>query len=314
MKDLYQILGVNKGASDDEIKKSYRKLAKKYHPDTNQGDEKIAEKFKEISAAYNVLSNKENRTQYDSGTIDADGNVKNPFGGGFGGGGGGGAHGFEDVMRNFGGGGGGRGGFSQSSGPEDMFSDLFSGFGRGRKQQGTSRRASLKGADVNYKVSIPFMDAVNGSAMKLGLKNGKTVNVKIPKGVKDGQQIKLSGQGERGLSGKAGDALIKVSVKAHPYFRREDDNIMLDLPISLPEAILGGKVNVPTVHGKVALKIPKGASSGTKMRLKGKGVGKGDQYVILKITLPDEADKDLEKAIEKWAKKHPYDPREKMKD
>lgn len=325
MKDLYQILGVPRTASEAEVKKAYRSLAKKLHPDVNMGDDKIAERFKEVSAAYAIIGDKDQRAKYDRGDIDASGAIRNPFAGA-------GAEAkqsevFEEILRNFGGGargfgggGGGRGGADFSGSAEDVFANLF-GFGRGggprgRGTQGGQRRSALKGQDVTYKLSVSFLEAANGVTRKVTLQTGKTLNVKIPEGVKDGQQIRLAGQGPKGMAGgRAGDALIKIAVKTHGFFKREDNDIILELPITLDEAVLGAKIQVPTVSGAVAMNVPKGSSSGKRMRLKGKGLkhGKkhGDQIVILKIVLPEKADAELEKAIKKWRKSHDYSVRTK---
>jgi len=300
MRDLYSVLGVDRNAGEAEIKKAYRKLAKELHPDQRKNDEKAAERFKEVSAAYAILGDKDKRRRYDRGEIDETGQERAPFAadaagaqdfGGFGGfrpGGGGGQAEFTDA--------------------EDLFADLF-GFGaRARKAR------ARKGRNVNYRLKVGFRDAVKGTTRRVSLSNGRTLDVKIPAGVQDGQQIRLSGQGEHGEGGgPPGDALVTVHVAPHPYFRREGEDIHLDLPITLDEAVLGGKVTVPTVDGNVNLTIPKNASSGKRLRLKGRGVpgkaGRGDQYVTLKIVLPEAPDEKLEAAIAKWAKGRSDDPR-----
>ncbi|MCH8861394.1 MAG: J domain-containing protein [Proteobacteria bacterium] len=334
MKDLYQILGVSRSAGVTEVKKAYRKLAKKLHPDANMGNETIAERFKEVSAAYAIIGDKEQRARYDRGDIDASGAIRNPFAGA-------GADAkqsevFEEILRNFGGGvrgfGGGRGraggggpaGFDFSGSAEDIFADLF-GFGRARGARGgrpgagqrRSGSSPLKGQDAVYKLTVPFLDAARGVTRQVTLQTGKTLNVKIPEGVKDGQQIRLAGQGPRGMAGgRPGDALIKITVKPHSFFRLEGNDILLELPITVDEAVLGAKIQVPTVSGAVAMKVPKGSSSGKRLRLKGKGLKSGrkhgDQIVILKIALPEKSDPDLEKAISKWRKNHEYSVRAKF--
>lgn len=280
MKDPYSVLGLSQNASEADIKKAYRGLAKKHHPDTKPGDEATAEKFKEISAAYALLSNKEMRERYNRGEINTDGSEK----------------GFAGHPGQ----GGGFGGFGDGFDPEEIFSSFFGGGGARRKAR------PAKGPDAGYKLTIDFIDAVEGAKKQITLENGKTLNVAIPVNVKEGQQIRLKGQGSPGTAGgPAGDALIEVNIRNHAYFRREGNDIHLELPITLSEAVLGGKVNVPTTHGSVTLSIPKGSSSGKTLRLKGKGCKNaksgtsGNQYVKLMIMLPDESDTKLEKALGK---------------
>lgn len=326
MKDPYQILGVKKSDNDAHIKSAYRKLAKELHPDRNPDDEKIADRFKEVSAAYSILGDKDKRAQFDSGEIDAGGAQQNPFAGGGGRGGGhpfggaGQAGDFEDILRQFTQGGGGQGRsqggpqFESQGGGGGGFGDMF-GFGRGAKQQ---RRSPLKGSNALYKLEVEFVDSIKGTSTRLKLKNGKTVDVKIPAGVKHGQQIRLTGQGEKGMPGtKKGDAMIEIIVKPHKFYYREADNIYLDVPITIDEALLGGSLSIPTIWGAVKMKIPEGTSSGTKLRLKGKGVHgkkvKGDQYISLNIVMPEEIDDELRKSIEKWRDRKGYKVRENFK-
>ncbi|MGY8986510.1 MAG: DnaJ C-terminal domain-containing protein [Sphingomonadales bacterium] len=315
MKDPYKVLGVSRSSSDADIKKAYRKLAKKLHPDANQGDEKIAERFKEVSASNNIIGDSKNRAKFDSGEIDGSGNRQNPFAGsgdqttgnpGF--------TGFEDIVRNFGGGGRrGQSQFGHMGNNGDMFSNLF-GFGQGGSSGGHKKSARLKGTDVKYSLKIDFVEAALGRKKEVILQNNKKLNVRIPAGVKEGQIIRLTGQGGSGIEGtKLGDALIEVSIRKHPFFIRDRENISLDIPISLDEAILGGKITIPTIHGPVTMSIPPGTSSGKKLRLKGKGstIGglKGDQFVTLKISLPEKIDDELREAINKWRDRHSYSPR-----
>ncbi len=317
MQDPYKVLGVSKSSSDAEIKKAYRTLAKELHPDTNQSNEKIAERFKEVSAANNIIGDPKARAKFDSGEIDASGNQQNPFAGAGGAGGAHGFAGFEDIVRNFGGAsgmGGPRAQFEQGGNDGDMFSNLF-GFGRGKgggpqKQ----RRGPLKGDDVKYALKIDFVEAALGATKQVTLQNDKKLNVKIPAGVKEGQTIKLSGQGDPGASGsKSGHALIEISIRKHSFFERDGDDISMDIPISLDEAILGGKIAIPTIHGPVTISIPSGTSSGKKLRLKGKGLNigskKGDQFVNLKIVLPEKIDDELRDAINNWRERQSYSPR-----
>lgn len=240
-------------------------MAKDLHPDKNPDNEAIAERFKEVSAAYSILGDKDRRAKFDRGEIDSSGAERNPFAGAGGGGFAGGA-GFEDAF--------GRGGFGgRATGPggDDLFSELF-GFGRGRAQQ---NRGPQKGQDVTYQVTVGFMDAAKGAVRRVTLEGGKELDVKIPAGVQTGQQIKLSGQGRPGQkSGPSGNALVKITVADHPFFTRDGLNINLDLPITIDEAVMGATVSVPTIAGKVSLKVPKNSSSGRRLRLKGKGIQK----------------------------------------
>lgn len=306
MRDLYDILGVSRSASDAEIKSAYRKLAKELHPDTNPGDEKVEERFKEVSAAYHILGDPKQRKLYDSGAIGPDGQQRQQHRYEYAGGGsrqGGGAEGFS-----FGG-----GGFDA----EDLFADLF-GHRRGRAQaRGGAGAGPARGADRTYKISVDFIDAAKGATRRIGMPDGKKLDVKIPPGIENGQQIRLKGLGHPGPGGlPAGDALVEITVNDHEHFRREGDDVLLDLPISLDEAVLGAKIAVPTIDGAVNMTIPKGANSGQSLRLRGKGIARkggerGDQYVRLQIMLPEKADEELESLIEKWARTHRYDVRGK---
>lgn len=303
MKDPYSVLGVSKSSTDAELKKTYRTLAKKLHPDINAGDEKIAERFKEVSAAYALLRDKELRARYDRGEINPDGSEK-----GFGGGG------FHPHAGGMGRGGMGGGRFGEGFDPEEIFASIFGG---GRRQRQARRQ---KGQNKNYRISVSFLEAAKGGKKPLTLGNGKTLNVTIPENVKEGQKIRLKGQGDEGIGGgPAGDAIIEIAITQHAYFKCEGNDIHLDLPITLEEAVLGEKVNIPTIDGTVAMTIPKGSSSGRVMRLKGKGTTdpktkkRGDQFVKLQIMLPPEPDEALEKAIKKWTKDKTQDVRSHMK-
>ncbi|HPF45427.1 MAG: J domain-containing protein [Alphaproteobacteria bacterium] len=297
MRDPYTVLGVSKDTSPADLKKTYRKLAMKYHPDQNPGDEKMSEKFKEVSAAYALLSDEKMRARYDRGEINPDGSEKgfagyrqnahaggNPFGG---------ASGFS--------------GFGAGFDAEDLFSSLFGG-GRTRTHRA---KPSARGEDKTYNINIDFLDAVLGSKKQVRLENGKTLNINTPVNVREGQQIRLKGQGGAGIGGGPnGDALIEVHINKHPYYTLKGNDIHMELPITLEEAVCGGKVTVPTISGKIALTIPKNSSSGKLMRLKGRGaedpktMKKGDQFVKLMVTLPAEADSELEKFIKKWSAKN----------
>ena len=299
--DLYQRLGIKRGASEAEVKKAYRSLAKQLHPDRNQDNPKAAERFNQITQAYDILSDKDKRARYDRGELDEEGNPKSPFGNGFGGGGyGGGASGAGRGSP----GGGQPGGFEGFEGAatadlSDLFEGLFSGSRGGRRT-----RAPQKGADVAYRLKVPFLDAATLAPQRVTLAAGKTIDVKLPNGVEEGSKIRLAGQGQPGPGGK-GDAIIAIEIAGHPHFTRDGKDIRLSLPISLTEAVLGGKIKAPTPEGPVMLTVPKGATSGKVLRLKGRGftdkAGKrGDLLVSLAIDIPP-GDAALETFIEGWA-------------
>ena len=266
--DLYQQLGIARGASEAEIKKAYRSLAKQLHPDRNKDNPKAAERFSKVSQAYEILSDKDKRARYDRGEIDEDGNPKMPFGAGFGGGArsthGGGASGFEGFPG---------GGFSGDAADlSDLFEGLFGGAssrrGGGGFGGGFNRRSAPppKGADVAYRLKVPFLDAAALKPQRVTLAGGKTIDLKLPKGLEDGAKIRLAGQGQKGPGGN-GDAIVSIEIAPHPYFVREGNDIRLTLPVTLKEAVLGAKVKAPTPDGPVMLTVPKGATSGKVLRL-----------------------------------------------
>jgi DnaJ-class molecular chaperone len=320
--DYYKILGVERGATSAEIQKAYRKLARKYHPDLHPDDAAAKQKFKEVQQAYDVLNDEKKRQMYDRYGADfermgAGGGAggQAPFGWG-GGGGGTGAEGF-DFSQIFGGGAGGGGGFD--------FSELFGQFGRGGEAGGpatgggrrTRGRAAAKGADVESEVVVPFKTSIVGGEMPLRLRrsDGQTEElvVKIPRGIDDGKKIRLRGKGEPSPAGN-GDLLVTIRVESHPYFHRRGDNLYVKLPVTLAEAAEGAKVDVPTPEGTVTLRVPAGASSGTKLRVKGHGVapaGKpaGDLFADVQVVLPGKYSADELEMIRKLDAKHKLEPR-----
>ncbi|MFJ2468018.1 DnaJ C-terminal domain-containing protein [Glutamicibacter sp. NPDC087583] len=298
-KDFYAILGVSKDASEADIKKAYRKLARKYHPDTNQGDAAAEKKFKDISEANSVLSDKEEREQYDA--IRAMGGGAR-FSAGGGPGGPGGQAGFEDIFSNlFGGGGAG----ARGRGGQPDFSDLFGGgggFGGGGFGQSAPPR---KGADRTASTTISFSGSIKGTTIGLREQNGEVIDVRIPAGIKDGQSVRVRGKGQPGAAGN-GDLLVKVKVSEHPFFKREENNIRIHVPVTFAEAVLGAKIHVPTLDGdSVAVKVPAGSNSGRTLRLKGRGVktskATGDLLIVLDVAIPQNLSDAAKKAVEDFA-------------
>jgi DnaJ-class molecular chaperone len=310
--DPYQELGVSRSASADEIRKAFRKLAKQFHPDQNPGNNGAEERFKRISAAFDILGDDDKRKKFDAGQIDADGRetARGFRPGGPGAGGPFGAGGFQ-------------GGGFQGQDPDVDFGDILSEmFGRG----GAGGRAGFggfagaappqRGQDLRAQLDISVEEAVQGGRKRISFSDGRTLDVTIPKGAAEGQVLRLKGQGNQGRAG-AGDALIELQIAPHPVFKREGANLVMDVPISVPDAVLGGKVEAPTPDGPVTLTVPKGANSGQLMRLKGRGLGdaasgkRGDLLARLMVTLPDKPDSELEAFAEAWRKDRPYAPRRK---
>ena len=302
-RDPYQELGVSRTASADEIRKAFRKLAKQHHPDTNPGDKAAEERFKQVSAAFDILGDAEKRKKFDAGEIDADG---------------------RETMRGFGGGG---GPFGQQGGPwggqgrysetmeggdlGDLFSEILGRRGGGGGFGGFSQR----GSDVRAKLEIDLEEAIHGAKKRIAFSDGRTIDVTIPKGAEEGQTLRLKGQGSPGRGGP-GDAFIELVMRPHPIFRREGEALVMDLPVSIPDAVLGGKVEARTPDGAVTLTIPKGANSGQSLRLKGKGLSdsrgkRGDLLARIVLMLPDKPDPELEGFAERWRKERPYTPRKK---
>ena len=287
MADPYETLGVRRGDSEEAIRKAYRKLAKRHHPDLNPGDKQAAERFKTINAANDILSDPEKRARFDRGEIDAEGRetaaahaaaaggtmpAPNPMAAG--------GHGFsaEDLETLFGG----------------AFGEGLGG-GRGR--------------DMHYSLTVSFLEAAAGAVRRVTLPDGRTLDVTIPPGVRDGHVLRLRGQGRAGARGAAGDALVEISVAPHRLFRREGDDIVIDLPITLQEAVLGATIEVPTVKGRVRLAVPPGSGDGTRLRLKGRGIAGGHQYVVLHPVLPPGEEPALAAFLRDWQPARPFNPR-----
>lgn len=302
MKDPYEILGVSRTATADEIKKAYRKLAKKLHPDLNPGQKDVEAQFKEVTGAYDLLSDAEKRRRFDAGEIDAAGQERPE----------------RQYYRQYAYSNDGAryaGDFGDDGGVgEDIFSELFGRAGRGRR----TGNIRMRGSDVTYTLEVPFLDAARGARKRLTLPDGRTLDVNIPAGTHDRQMLRLKGQGSPGIGGgPAGDAYIEIHVAPDAHFRSKDNDVHLDLPVTLQEAVLGGRVEVPTIDGTVTMTVPAGSNSGTTLRLKGKGMvdpsskQRGDQYVHLSVVLPDDEDGALKEAIGRWAETHSYDVRRK---
>ena len=314
MRDPYEVLGVPRGASAAAIKSAYRKLAKKHHPDNNKNDPKAAARFSEINSAHEIIGDEDKRKQFDRGEIDAEGKPRFQ---GFAGGdprGRAGPGGFETyTFRSGGGGPGGVGG----GGFEDILNSMFGGAARGARPGASQFEFETGGVGVDLDLSVAMAvsleEAVKGAEKRVRLPSGKELNVKIPPGVTAGQQIRLKGQGESAPGHRPGDLLITVNIAPHPFFKVDGSDLRVDLPITLYEAVLGGKVRVPTLGSAVELSIPKNTSSGRTFRLKGKGLpkagGTGDLFVTTKIILPDGNDSELEQLMQKWRDGHPYNPR-----
>jgi len=296
--DPYAALGVSRTATADEIRRAYRKLAKELHPDVRPGDKAAEERFKRATAAFNLLSEPTTKGRFDRGEIDADGNERMAFN----------SRPRQGARQHAGAGAGpGAGAYSGDAFDlGDIFSDLFgSGVGGGR---GYSR---MRGRDIRFTLDIDFIDAVNGAKRRISLAEGRTLDVAIPAGVESGQVLRLKNQGGPGVQGgPAGDALVELNVRPHAFFRRDGQDVHMDLNVSLPEAVEGARIQVPTPAGPVALTIPAGANTGKTLRLKGKGVaGQGDQLVHLHVVLPETPDEDLKKFVKKWSKRDYTPPR-----
>jgi DnaJ-class molecular chaperone len=302
--DPYAVLGVGREASQDEIKRRYRALAKELHPDLNPDKPEVADRFKQITAAYDLLSDPDKRARFDRGEIDASGQERpQQFYRDF----------AEDpqATRFYT-----HEGFSDADSLHDLFEGLFGGAAAGGDGGGRSFRMRARGADVSYTLPVDFLEAAKGARKRVTMGDRRTIDLTIPPGVHDRQTLRLKGQGMPGFEGgPPGDAYVEVHVQPHGLFERKDSNVHVELPVTLAEAVLGGKIEVPTIDGPVSMTVPKGSNSGTTLRLKGRGIldpqsgQRGDQYVRLKVVLPKAADPELEELVRRWAQDHPYDPR-----
>jgi DnaJ-class molecular chaperone len=307
-RDPYLELGVSRTATAAEIRKAFHKLAKQHHPDANKGDKKSEDRFKQVSAAFDIIGDVDKRKKFDAGEIDADGRETMRGGGG----------GFGGAGSPFGGGfnrGGGFGRGGGGDGPEIDLNDLFGDIlGRNRGAgAGAGGGFSPRGGDVRARLDIDLEEAIKGGKKRVAFSDGRTIDVTIPTGAQEGQTLRLKGQGSPGRGG-AGDALIELAIKPHPIYRRENETLVMDLPISVPDAVLGGKVEAPTPDGPVTLSIPKGSNSGARLRLKGRGLAdgkgkRGDLFARLAVTLPDAPDAELETFAETWRAQRPYAPK-----
>jgi DnaJ-class molecular chaperone len=297
MEDPYETLGVERNASADDIQKAYRRLAKKLHPDLNPGNKKAEERFKEVSAAYDLLSDADKRAKFDRGEIDASGaeQPRQRF--------------YKDFASE-----------AAAGNPYENYSG-FADFADSDLSEFLRRSAHVRarGADVRYDLPIEFLEAVTGATKRLTLPDGETLDVTIPAGIQNGQVLRLRGKGRPGIGdGEPGDALVEITIKPHPFFAREGYDVHLDLPVTLSEAVLGARITVPTPTGAVTMTVPKGSNTGTVLRLRGKGVlrrdgSHGDELVRLKVMLPERPDPELGAFVTKWDGGKAYDPRRDMK-
>ena len=300
MEDPYEILGVKRDATADEIRTAYRKLAKLHHPDLNPGKKDAEDRFKAVSVAYDLLSDVEKRARFDRGEIDASGQERPPE---------------RQFYRDFGEAPGGQKYSSNAHfDPEDLSSIFEQAFRqRGGPGAGGAGNLNMRGADAHDSVSGSFMVAASGARRRLTLPDGQTLDVNIPEGLQNGQVLRLAEKGMPGYGkGGPGDALIEVTVEPHSFFRRDGKNVHLELPVTLKEAVLGAKIEIPTIKGPVHLTIPANSTSGTKLRLKGRGIKGGDQYIDIKVALPTDEETELKNFLKDWTPTHSFDPRKHM--
>jgi DnaJ-class molecular chaperone len=296
MKDPYDVLGVQKTDSASAIRTAYRKLAKRHHPDLNPGKTEADERFKEINAAYDILSDADKRARYDRGEIDAAGNEVPPQ---------------RPFYRDFGEAAG-REKYQADISPEDLDSIFAHAFGDGSFFRAGTRGQQFKarGPDAHYTLTVGFLDAANGTTRRISLPEGRTLDVRIPVGVHDGHILRLKGQGMPGIGGgPSGDALVEIAVAPHPLFRREGDDIIIELPVTLQEATLGAALEVPTINGKVRLTVPPNSGTGTRLRLRGRGIRQGHQFVQLHVVLPPSEEPELAEFLKTWTPRHAFNPR-----
>jgi len=306
MKDPYDILGVQKTDSANAIRAAYRKLAKKHHPDLNPGKPEAAERFKEISVAYDLLSDADKRARYDRGEIDASGTEvppQRPF-----------YRDYADAagQRHYRG----QTGFDPEN-LEDILAQAFGGRGPGGTAAGArgGQHFTARGSDAHYTLTVGFLDAANGTSRRITLPEGKTLDVRIPAGVNDGHVLRLKGQGMPGFGGgPPGDALVEIVVAPHPLFRREGDDIIIELPVTIQEAVVGTTLEVPTIKGKVRLAIPPNSGTGTRLRLRGRGIHEGHQFVQLHVVLPADDEPELAAFLKTWSPQHPFNPRDGLEE
>ncbi|THD60290.1 DnaJ C-terminal domain-containing protein [Phenylobacterium sp.] len=309
--DPYQVLGVPRTASADEIRKAFRKLAKANHPDTNPNNKAAEERFKQVSGAFDILGDAAKKKKFDAGEIDADG--RETFGGFARGGGQGGPWGPPPGGGAYGGGP--HGASFEGVDLGDILGEMFGGArgGRGAGQGGGFGGFSQRGADVRARMEVDLEDAIKGGKKRIAFSDGRTIDVTIPKGALEGQTLRLKGQGSPGRAGP-GDAFIELTIAPHAIYRREGEALVMDVPVTVYDAVLGGKVEAPTPDGPVTLTIPKGSNTGARLRLKGRGLTdargvRGDLFARLVVTLPDTPDAELERFAEDWRKGRPYSPK-----